>query len=386
MFARLISASALFHFVNVVAAGLMVRAWRKRYRGEPSDRPRMLRLFLDTNALGVLAGASAVFGGLSGGIGPFGVINLASQWIFGELLMLLGVAAWLLRRSGFKAVSSVAVISLVALICVFIDAHFIEPRSLEVHEHTVPPSGGRPGVTQASRELRIAHLSDIQTPAIGDHERRAFREALALKPDLVILTGDYIHSLPGIEDEEDARRDLRDLLNSLPPPRLGIYAVKGDTEGDAWPSMFDGTRVVTLTDRAVRVPLPDEPARSLSIVGLSPGVARGGNRNGLRRLVRSVPTDDYVVVFGHSPDYVMNLEPGTVDVALGGHTHGGQIALPFFGPPITLSRLPRKMARGLHDWNGTPIHVSAGVGMERHYAPQFRFLCRPEVCLLRTRN
>jgi predicted MPP superfamily phosphohydrolase len=41
------------------------------------------------------------------------------------------------------------------------------------------------------------------------------------------------------------------------------------------------------------------------------------------------------------------------------------------------------MARGLHDWKGTPIHVSAGIGMERGYAPQVRFLCRPEVCLLR---
>ncbi len=44
------------------------------------------------------------------------------------------------------------------------------------------------------------------------------------------------------------------------------------------------------------------------------------------------------------------------------------------------------MARGLHDWKGTPIHVSAGVGIERGYAPQVRFLCRPEVCLLRARG
>jgi predicted MPP superfamily phosphohydrolase len=44
--------------------------------------------------------------------------------------------------------------------------------------------------------------------------------------------------------------------------------------------------------------------------------------------------------------------------------------------------LPRLYASGLHDYQGMPLHVSAGVGMERGTAPQIRFLCPPEICLL----
>ena len=62
-------------------------------------------------------------------------------------------------------------------------------------------------------------------------------------------------------------------------------------------------------------------------------------------------------------------ESTRVDLALAGHTHGGQVALPFFGPPYTSSPLPRKYAGGLHDYQGTLLHVSRGVGMERGPAP-----------------
>jgi hypothetical protein len=74
-----------------------------------------------------------------------------------------------------------------------------------------------------------------------------------------------------------------------------------------------------------------------------------------------------------------------VDLARAGHTHGGQVALPFFGPPITLSRLPRRYAGGLNDYQGIPLHVSRGVGMERGTAPQIRFLVPPEVCVVDVR-
>jgi predicted MPP superfamily phosphohydrolase len=241
------------------------------------------------------------------------------------------------------------------------------------------------GVADGPSELRIAHLSDIQTAVIGSHERRAFREAMAMEPDLILLTGDYLQVLAGHENLDKAREDFRTLLRGLRGPRLGAYAVKGDTEGPDWPSLVAGTPVVPLTDESLRLPFPGSPSGFVSLLGLSPGLARGRNGKTLRRLVKQLPDGDIKVVFGHSPDFIMSLDENTVDLALAGHTHGGQIVLPFFGPPMTLSRLPRKMARGLHFWNGTPLHVSAGVGMERELAPQVRFLCRPEVCLLRVK-
>ena len=87
---------------------------------------------------------------------------------------------------------------------------------------------------------------------------------------------------------------------------------------------------------------------------------------------------------GHNPNFVANLVDlgAKPDLVLAGHTHGGQVVLPFFGAPYTKTNLPRRYASGLHDYKGFALHVSAGVGMERGAAPQVRFLCPPEICLL----
>jgi predicted MPP superfamily phosphohydrolase len=86
----------------------------------------------------------------------------------------------------------------------------------------------------------------------------------------------------------------------------------------------------------------------------------------------------------HAPDFVDAL-PVKVDLVLAGHTHGGQVVIPFFGPPVTASRLPRKFAGDLHDFRGIPLHVSRGVGMERAFSPPVRFFCPPEICVLDVR-
>jgi uncharacterized protein len=68
------------------------------------------------------------------------------------------------------------------------------------------------------------------------------------------------------------------------------------------------------------------------------------------------------------------------DLIIAGHTHGGQIAVPFFGALVTNCDLPRSQAKGLSDWEGSALHVSAGLGTNP-YTP-IRLACRPEATLL----
>jgi predicted MPP superfamily phosphohydrolase len=157
-----------------------------------------------------------------------------------------------------------------------------------------------------------------------------------------------------------------------------VFATDGDV-GPKCREVFAGTPVRCLVDDSAVTRLPW--GETLGITGLSRTRGRERDPAWLARLMMSGPPADHRIVISHAPDFVDRL-PWPVELVLAGHTHGGQVVLPLFGPPKTAMRLPRRFAGGLHDHAGTPLHVSRGVGMERGFAPPVRLLCPPEVCVL----
>ena len=86
-------------------------------------------------------------------------------------------------------------------------------------------------------------------------------------------------------------------------------------------------------------------------------------------------------MIGHNPNFA--LQRPDADLYLAGHTHGGQVVIPFIGPLITFSDLPVDQVAGRTDFtNGSTLIVSRGIGLERYDAPRLRFLCRPEVAVI----
>ena len=88
------------------------------------------------------------------------------------------------------------------------------------------------------------------------------------------------------------------------------------------------------------------------------------------------------------PDIALLLEPDDrIDLLVAGHTHGGQVVIPGFGPPLTLTRVRREVAAGgLHRAREQLIYVSRGVGHEPGLAPPVRLFCPPEVTVLSLTN
>ena len=99
----------------------------------------------------------------------------------------------------------------------------------------------------------------------------------------------------------------------------------------------------------------------------------------LKALLKDVPDSNFSILLYHTADFVEELENLNVDLYLSGHTHGGQVRLPFFGALTTLSKFGKKYEMGMYNIGKTRLYINRGIGLEGGSAPQVRFLARPEI-------
>ena len=106
----------------------------------------------------------------------------------------------------------------------------------------------------------------------------------------------------------------------------------------------------------------------------------------LRRLLNGRRTDAFTLLLYHTPDMMPVAAEAGVDLYLAGHTHGGQLRLPFFGALVTGSIYGKRYEMGHYVEGGTQLYVSRGLGMEGLAAPRARLLCPPEMTLVTLRS
>lgn len=337
------------------------------------------------------------------GLDPFGLVHL--MYLDVVVLAPSLAAAVLLadwhsqRRSGRPFVEPIWRLPLaivLGLAPLGVWASLVEPLRLVTEKaalrvstgERVPLSAG----DQVTRSLTIAVLADLQTDRVAAHERQAVERLLRLRPDLILLPGDLFQ---GSDSQFETQLPaLRALLGQITAPG-GVYAVRGNVDGHGrLERAVVGTQVRLLKNELVET---EVNGWHVSLVGLDePWQSGMSYRSALERLIPQVPppaTNRSRILLAHRPDVVLALaedegaRAGVVpasrrafDLVVAGHTHGGQVQLPFFGPLITLSAVPRTVAAGgLHWLSGYPVYVSRGVGIERGQAPPVRFLCPPAV-------
>lgn len=226
--------------------------------------------------------------------------------------------------------------------------------------------------------LRIVVLADVQTDRISWYERDVLARTNALEPDLILLPGDF-HDGFGRLSENGRWDEFVGWYGDL-RAKHGVFACLGniDNPGETR-RLFDAAGVHLLRDEIAVV----EVGRTRVAIGGTDYVPAVVANPPLLRRMHNVNADVRIVM-AHKPDAVLGAEPDDlVDLIVSGHTHGGQVVLPGFGPLITFSRAPRDVcAGGLSVFRGQPIYVSRGVGHERRFAPPLRFWCRPEISVL----
>lgn len=251
------------------------------------------------------------------------------------------------------------------------------PWSLKVTRYRIPIEG----LPDSLHGLRIAFLAD---PHVGRRipsgfVRDAIQLAIDLNPDIFLLGGDYIDVAP---EHIRPAADLFRLLVGTGRPVIGVLGNHDHYAGAAESlrafrevgvRMLDNQRLFLSLDRSLSVDPPRGPALCIAGVGdLLEGTVD------FHAALANVPTQTPRLLLSHNPDAaeLPNAPIHRVDLMLSGHTHGGQVRLPFLGTPIVPSRYGPKYARGLVQGPSFPVLISAGIGMS--IAPA-RFGVPPEV-------
>ncbi|MYG89705.1 MAG: metallophosphoesterase [Acidimicrobiales bacterium] len=361
----------------------------------------------------VVLGAGAL---LITGVDGFTLIHVA--YVVGTVgVPLAGGIVLVGARPRPWGVTAVCVVALAA-IPVGVYATYVEPFWLRVETVSLAVDGLN-GVDGADGPIRIGVLADLQTTAVGEYERDAVERLLGFEPDIVLLPGDLYQFDAGLFDERvpGFTELIRRIVGEVPL----VYLVSGNTDTVAGLRRITegtGARVLdneidTFELKGVSVIVggttlfgDDAAARRMArrlagggqrLAGDGVGLAGGGDGDsdgggdgdgdggsaGVRTGLGVRSGSGVRILIGHKPDAIELVRQTPVDLVVSGHTHGGQVSLPLFGPPLTLTGVPRHVAAGgLHELHGTPIYVSTGVGRERGNAPQLRLGVRPSIGII----
>ncbi len=314
----------------------------------------------------------------------------------------------------------------------FTYALLYEPMRVEMERLVVrlPQAQGR----LPERGLRILHLSDTHFQGRTWRERTKIesirRQVEGLEVDLLIHTGDFVHYDNGLEN-------VLALLELLPPPRLGKFAVLGNHDythydmAQAIPSMWRTYSQARFARRQRRLRPWEVPADlvrfaryvrhtpldgkrtgsndtarltdALAAAGFSvlhnrhvhlacnPGCADGVDlylagvddvsegRPRIGSALEGIPAGAPTILLSHNPDILISPQIEKVDLVLAGHTHGGQIVLPLWGPAHTqVHTLDRREVAGFIRRGRTQVYISRGIGegfpLRFAAKPQFAYI------------
>ncbi len=273
-----------------------------------------------------------------------------------------------ISRRGFIAMSGAAT------------AAVLYPTEIERHEIDVVPVAIRlPNLADTFRGMRIVQISDIHYDEYTEpfFVRRIVEKVNSLRPDVVLLTGDYISDgpLPKRYGAQHAA-PCAEMLSGIACPAR--YSILGNHD------VVVSAPIVTdaLTSHGIPVlansyaPL-ERDGKRLWICGVEdPGTQEPDLSKAIPRSARA--DKEPVILMSHAPDYADSVVGHGADLMLAGHTHGGQVRIPFI-KPFYLPELGKKYIHGHFQLAAMQLYVNRGLGT---VGVPMRFRCPPEITVI----
>jgi hypothetical protein len=246
---------------------------------------------------------------------------------------------------------------------------FIE-RYLVLTNHYLIPV---PNLPPAFAGLRIVHLTDLHYGPLVPLAliRQVIRRANALRPELIVCTGDYVQQKRTVAQIEA----VWPLLGELKAP-AGVFSVLGNH--DHWADTDRSRQRLRDSGQDLR-----HQAKVIEKEGARLWFAGAGDlwedHRDLDEILAEIPDGDCRIVLAHNPDTADTGFSRRVDLMLSGHTHGGQVVIPLIGAPVLPVR-NKTYSSGLKTSpGGTAVFIARGIGWA--HLP-VRFNCPPEIAVL----
>ncbi len=243
---------------------------------------------------------------------------------------------------------------------------FIEPYWFDVKKIDIK----LPRLPEAFKKFHIVHISDFH---LGFHFKARHIAKMAdkiqkLNPDMIVFTGDLVNS----------HRSLKTVIKSIPylnkiKAPCGKFAILGNHDYlesiDTISELLRKSGFELLINEKKMIKKEND---ELYLAGLD-DYLRG--EADIEKTLNGIPLDRFTLLLAHEPDYFKVSSKFPVDLQLSGHSHGGQVLMPLFGPIIT-SKMGRKYHSGLYETENKFLYTNRGMGTT--HLP-FRFFCRPEI-------
>lgn len=254
-----------------------------------------------------------------------------------------------------------------AVYSVFIERFWLDVKKVEIHLPNLPPG---------FRGFTIALFSDTHLGFFysARHLNKVVELISAQQADLICFAGDLVES----------KKSLRSLKSVIPvlsrlKGSFGKYAILGNHDVLAGADeVASGLKKCGFQVLVNQLQVIEKEGQQLLLMGLDD--VRYGDPD-LDRMIHQVSGQNTYILLVHEPDFADRTRHYPIDLQLSGHSHGGQVCLPF-GKPILTTKLGKKYPSGLYRVQSLWVYTSKGIGTTKL---PIRFLCRPEITLITLR-